>query len=1341
MLKSRSMTDLGHGGGGGGAAPPRQEERFSPVGALPSIQKKSRDGSRAGSAVAGGTDPDHHSMFSGGVQHEVMEALASFRPPMAAAAEDAMLLQSHQHPKHPQQHPQLSHSLNSSDFEATLPAGTGPVPGRSFSDSEQAPGGGGGGGGGAGVQRKGSFGLRKLGASSHRRSFVGKGKRSTKHRAHASDPGLNMMTTKLEGQEQQSSSQEPSPQLIRRRNSIHTIPRAPSDRLNGAINAKREQRRAASLPNPPATSSRVTNGRFVDKKAEAARVVVRNAIRDADAADQARLGLGLSLDKQALVSTQGQGSVAQGQHTTTDGGSSNINNGAMGSYDESDSTDYDIDDRWPTPYDSIAGDADARTPAAERASYDSMMAAMARGRGDYGRTGDGSTPGEGNDSDATEYESDVDSAGAIVDHEYDLDPRGEASAASTAATSAATRENMRNVISTPDTDMDWSSTTSMEGGGGGGGNGNDQSQHGGNHACKPPAKVAGADARSGGERGAAGSVVGNGNADCLAAEVRGRLSGYDGKSAGGKRKGKGRARTVTCCEESTHDQDVVQDSDVVNTKTGQEELSRRLSQLLSQSIENGVHGSNDGGEADSAFGGNGSNTDDEVDALDGANAGDSTSFDVSRLQNGAKAKGKHGSINSSSCSAGGSWKDVVPSLPTSLTEGIPDSAVIDDDLTSAAKKKKKKKKGGKKKESSKGGSAPRLPPSLSFDAAATDMLAVVQFPAQLVDEVILEMLPEMMADAALDVCVNALLQALVLPIHSAEMVRKKKKSRIKSIKKMSNPDSDSDPSTAAALNAQRPKRSNSYGKRPDGPLEIDLPDRPDAAMLGAGFEASDLLARYSILTPAMLTYYKGVFGKVHAAAGGDLKNQEGSEVISHYDMTEALKAVNKDLINDKEIEYMLRVLDIMEDVSATDASNSKTGPRRLITLTQFAAIAALAEKVTALDGTVKNAISVMDFDALHAKMQKSRDLFFLNNPSPTGHIDIVSLGVEFKASRMDEEQMGTLISRFCAGGKETLSFLDFLSYIPLFVDIHDAITSDPMTEKRRAPLSMFAVSRAKKALGMWKRKAQQKQFGEPSPGASRGGSAMEGEIPLPAEGAADIAAWRMLDEEQISSTHTEVWFGGELIRALLGESRVLVDRSPGAEMFELVFDPRPKARDKANNLTLLVMTCKADLPAAVYLSSVEKNLGRGPAFSKITLSSRELRRGFTLIFTPKSRTLVATGVEGRKVWNALSAAGREAGDAAVADLQQTISQRAGSELLAEKRAKVAGELWRGKVGEARRKLSDKQRAGGAGGAGGASAGAGKPGMQITPRHSGTFSSDGGRHDAGSLSDDAEGAAD
>ena len=70
----------------------------------------------------------------------------------------------------------------------------------------------------------------------------------------------------------------------------------------------------------------------------------------------------------------------------------------------------------------------------------------------------------------------------------------------------------------------------------------------------------------------------------------------------------------------------------------------------------------------------------------------------------------------------------------------------------------------------------------------------------------------------------------------------------------------------------------SSDKMPDT-LEIDLPDRPDAAMLGAGFEASDLLARYSILTPAMLTYYKGVFGKVHAAAGGDLKNQEGSEVI------------------------------------------------------------------------------------------------------------------------------------------------------------------------------------------------------------------------------------------------------------------------------------------------------------------------------------------------------------------------------------------------------------------------------------------------------------------------------
>eukprot|EP00049_Salpingoeca_infusionum_P000236 m.38269 g.38269 ORF g.38269 m.38269 type:complete len:1062 (-) comp10185_c0_seq1:689-3874(-) len=212
-------------------------------------------------------------------------------------------------------------------------------------------------------------------------------------------------------------------------------------------------------------------------------------------------------------------------------------------------------------------------------------------------------------------------------------------------------------------------------------------------------------------------------------------------------------------------------------------------------------------------------------------------------------------------------------------------------------------------------------------------------------------------------------------------------------------------------------------------LDSDLEDDFDES---SSRTLSDL-ARFCIIPPEKLKQYKAVF----KAADRDQD--------SRLDLTElgaALRTVNHNLMTPKELEFVLRVLDI---VYLAD------GPQRLkhkLDFRLFSVVAALSERVSQLDGKLKHMINHLDYDALESKLKTAKDLFYCNDVSQSGTIELDAVAVELQAGNFHPDQTVELINTLEAEGLEEMTFLDYLAYIPLFLDVHANIMTNPLDETK-----------------------------------------------------------------------------------------------------------------------------------------------------------------------------------------------------------------------------------------------------------------------------------------------------
>ncbi|XP_072028233.1 uncharacterized protein [Amphiura filiformis] len=168
-------------------------------------------------------------------------------------------------------------------------------------------------------------------------------------------------------------------------------------------------------------------------------------------------------------------------------------------------------------------------------------------------------------------------------------------------------------------------------------------------------------------------------------------------------------------------------------------------------------------------------------------------------------------------------------------------------------------------------------------------------------------------------------------------------------------------------------------------------------------------------------------------------NPETTHDIGIKDVEPLMRQVNRNLITDKECQYVYHVLDLPQ--------------RHRLDFKLFTVVAALSEKVSNLEPFIRKMINKMDFEALDVKMSKAKELFYLLEDEDSelcgsGEIPLYNMKVELEAGGLSPEHVKMVVDKLGREGKQTVDFLDFLTYILLFVDIHDYILSDPLNASR-----------------------------------------------------------------------------------------------------------------------------------------------------------------------------------------------------------------------------------------------------------------------------------------------------
>jgi hypothetical protein len=187
----------------------------------------------------------------------------------------------------------------------------------------------------------------------------------------------------------------------------------------------------------------------------------------------------------------------------------------------------------------------------------------------------------------------------------------------------------------------------------------------------------------------------------------------------------------------------------------------------------------------------------------------------------------------------------------------------------------------------------------------------------------------------------------------------------------------------------------------------------------------DFLQRVCILPDWKVAAYRMVFDELQ-------QDQRGG--LDPLHMCMGLTAICGHDLKDGEVDFAAEMLDLSGSI--------KTGG---ITFEEFVMVAALCENITSLSAHVRAKI---DPAALLEKKRMAMLLFFVDaGQDCTMHLD--DLVVLLDAGRVSKEQQRPILDRLMAHGGDSITFLEYLAYLPLFLDLHQEIVSNTFNDEHR----------------------------------------------------------------------------------------------------------------------------------------------------------------------------------------------------------------------------------------------------------------------------------------------------
>ncbi|XP_048578674.1 uncharacterized protein LOC5512447 [Nematostella vectensis] len=188
------------------------------------------------------------------------------------------------------------------------------------------------------------------------------------------------------------------------------------------------------------------------------------------------------------------------------------------------------------------------------------------------------------------------------------------------------------------------------------------------------------------------------------------------------------------------------------------------------------------------------------------------------------------------------------------------------------------------------------------------------------------------------------------------------------------------------------------------------------------FDQESFLSKYCILNESQTNYYHRIFENFDEDNDGYLFPEE---------LLEALECVNKNLLSDSHLKYIYRALEHC-DCSLDSGADFKF----------FSVVAAFSQRIAALDEFAKVLISKLDFRELDYKLQRAKSLFKCYASEDTKTMSMEVLILELTTGRLGKSEKRQVLK--ILGQTTYLDFLDFLTYVPLFIYIHEQVLAHPL---------------------------------------------------------------------------------------------------------------------------------------------------------------------------------------------------------------------------------------------------------------------------------------------------------
>jgi hypothetical protein len=140
----------------------------------------------------------------------------------------------------------------------------------------------------------------------------------------------------------------------------------------------------------------------------------------------------------------------------------------------------------------------------------------------------------------------------------------------------------------------------------------------------------------------------------------------------------------------------------------------------------------------------------------------------------------------------------------------------------------------------------------------------------------------------------------------------------------------------------------------------------------------------------------------------------------------------------KEVDYALAVLGI----SLGPEDRVKAG---LNGFQDFTAVATLVDKIHGLDDRLKRVVTHLDPLHFQEILGKAKKLYLCNDPDCGGSITLETIDLELRAGSVPHPKRKATMAYLASQNVEELTYLDFLAYLPLFMNIHD-ILDNPLEQ-------------------------------------------------------------------------------------------------------------------------------------------------------------------------------------------------------------------------------------------------------------------------------------------------------